>query len=207
MKALEAFKNGQVRILVATDVAARGLDIDQLPTVVNYELPFVAEDYVHRIGRTGRAGASGTAISFVSPDDGKLLAEIEKLIKRKLDEQPMPDLSRYGERYAPRNGPGNGGSHSETGRPPRGEGYGSARPPMSEPRKTYGSNYQGGRDKSHFDLNPDQPISPNARGARGGRNNSLDRRAAREICVLLKTPGRSVTQSNEETAETVEVIA
>ena len=193
IKALEAFKNGSVRILVATDVAARGLDIDQLPTVVNYELPFVAEDYVHRIGRTGRAGASGTAISFVSPDDGKLLAEIEKLIKRKLEEQPMPDLSGSGERYAPRN-PSDSSSNAssrERSRAPRahsGEGYGSVRPPMTEPRTTH---YQGGRDKSHFDLNPDQPIAPNARGAKGGRNTAVGRRAAREICVLLKSPLRA----------------
>ncbi len=204
IKALEAFKNGTVRILVATDVAARGLDIDQLPTVVNYELPFVAEDYVHRIGRTGRAGASGTAISFVAPDDAKLLAEIEKLIKRKLDEQPMPDLSRYGDRYAPRN---QSAGQGEQSRAPRGEGYGSVRPPMAEPRRT---NYQGGRDKSHFDLNPDQPIdysAPNARGARGGRNSAVGRHATREVCVLLKAPVRHasheavVTTSQSETSD------
>ncbi len=192
MKALEGFKNGDIQILVATDVAARGLDIDQLPTVVNYELPFVAEDYVHRIGRTGRAGASGTAISFVAPDDTKLLAEIEKLIKRKLDEQPMPDLSRYGDRYAPRNA---SAAASDSPRPPRGEGYGSVRAPMSEPRRT---NYQGGRDKSHFDLNPDQPVSPNERGARGGRNAIHGRRAANEICALLKMPTRSPPAISQE---------
>ncbi len=217
IKALEAFKNGSVRILVATDVAARGLDIDQLPTVVNYELPFVAEDYIHRIGRTGRAGASGTAISFVSPDDGKLLAEIEKLIKRKLDEQPMPDLSGYGERYAPRNATDASGSGSRGGAPSRdrprghsardshsGEGYGSVRPPMTEPRTT---NYQGSRDKSHFDLNPDQPIAPNARGANGGRNVGVGRRASREICVLLKSPAYAVTTVKADRAEIVGVAA
>ena len=62
---------------------------------------------------------------------------------------------------------------------------------MTEPRKTYAANTQGGRDKSHFDLNPDQPIAPNARGARGGRNAAVGRRATREICVLLKSPGSS----------------
>jgi ATP-dependent RNA helicase RhlE len=214
MKALEGFKNGEIRILVATDVAARGLDIDQLPMVVNYELPFVAEDYIHRIGRTGRAGASGTAVSFVSPDDGKLLAEIEKLIKRKLDEQPMPDLSGYGDRYAPRSAsdaPGNsrGASSHDRPRTPRahsGEGYGSVRPPMTEPRTT---NYQGGRDKSHFDLNPDQPIAPNARGAKGGRNAAVGRRAMREICVLLKSPSSTPTTSvaNDDQAETAGLLA
>ncbi|MBC7711388.1 MAG: DEAD/DEAH box helicase [Rhizobacter sp.] len=192
MKALEGFKNGEIRILVATDVAARGLDIDQLPMVVNYELPFVAEDYVHRIGRTGRAGASGTAVSFVSPDDGKLLAEIEKLIKRKLDEQPSPDLSGYGDRYAPRSAADAPSSsrppRNDNPRAPRGEGYGSVRPPMTEPRTTH---YQGGRDKSHFDLNPDQPIATNVRGAQGGRNAPIGRRAAPEVCVLLKSPPRA----------------
>ena len=211
MKALEGFKNGEIRILVATDVAARGLDIDQLPMVVNYELPFVAEDYIHRIGRTGRAGASGTAVSFVSPDDGKLLAEIEKLIKRKLDEQPMPDLSGYGDRYAPRSAAdassSSRGARSDSPRAPRGEGYGSVRPPMTEPRTT---NYQGGRDKSHFDLNPDQPVAPNARGAKGGRNTAVGRRATREICVLLKSPSSnsSVAQADPaDQAETAGLLA
>lgn len=83
-KALADFKKGAVRVLVATDIAARGLDIDQLPQVVNYELPNVSEDYVHRIGRTGRAGREGGAVSLVSADEQKLLKDIEKLLKRKL---------------------------------------------------------------------------------------------------------------------------
>jgi ATP-dependent RNA helicase RhlE len=89
-RALADFKAGAVRVLVATDIAARGLDIEQLPHVVNYELPNVPEDYVHRIGRTGRAGASGEAISLVSPEERKLQLDIEKLLKRKLDMQPVP---------------------------------------------------------------------------------------------------------------------
>ena len=83
-KALADFKSGKVRVLVATDIAARGLDIDQLPHVVNFELPNVPEDYVHRIGRTGRAGNVGEAVSLVSVDENKLLRDIEKLIKREL---------------------------------------------------------------------------------------------------------------------------
>ena len=82
IKALDAFKEGKITALVATDVAARGLDIDQLPLVVNYELPTNAEDYVHRIGRTGRAGASGEAISLVDGEEERRLVEIEKLLKR-----------------------------------------------------------------------------------------------------------------------------
>jgi ATP-dependent RNA helicase RhlE len=85
MQALEAFKNNQIEALVATDVAARGLDIAELPAVINFDLPFSAEDYVHRIGRTGRAGASGDALSLCSPSERKQLADIEKLIKRPLD--------------------------------------------------------------------------------------------------------------------------
>ncbi len=84
-QALEAFKQGKVTTLVATDVAARGLDIDSLPLVVNYEIPHAPEDYVHRIGRTGRAGAKGTAISLVAPEEEKYLVEIEKLIKTRIE--------------------------------------------------------------------------------------------------------------------------
>jgi ATP-dependent RNA helicase RhlE len=80
-RALSEFKNNKIQVLVATDIAARGLDIDQLPHVVNYELPNVAEDYVHRIGRTGRAGNEGTAISLVCVDELKLLGNIERLLK------------------------------------------------------------------------------------------------------------------------------
>jgi len=97
-KALADFKNGSVKVLVATDIAARGLDIDQLPHVVNLELPNIAEDYVHRIGRTGRAGNNGEAISLVCVDEHEYLAGIEKLINRKFKREiiegfePNPDI-------------------------------------------------------------------------------------------------------------------
>ncbi|NYT63586.1 DEAD/DEAH box helicase [Alcaligenaceae bacterium] len=84
MKALEAFKAGELEVLVATDVAARGLDVAGVPCVINYDLPYNAEDYVHRIGRTGRAGASGEAIAFFTPDEERFLLDIEKLIKLKI---------------------------------------------------------------------------------------------------------------------------
>jgi ATP-dependent RNA helicase RhlE len=92
--ALAAFKQGAVTALVATDIAARGLDIEELPYVVNYELPYNPEDYVHRIGRTGRAGLPGVAISLVSPDEHKLLADIEKLLKRSLPRMPIDGFDR-----------------------------------------------------------------------------------------------------------------
>ncbi|KTD72581.1 DEAD/DEAH box helicase [Legionella tucsonensis] len=91
-KALSEFKSGELHILVATDIAARGIDIDQLPCVVNFDLPQVAEDYIHRIGRTGRAGASGLAISLVSADESNQLHAIEKLIQRKLNRIEIEDF-------------------------------------------------------------------------------------------------------------------
>jgi ATP-dependent RNA helicase RhlE len=97
-RALAEFKSGAVRVLVATDIAARGLDIDQLPHVVNYELPNVPEDYVHRIGRTGRAGNEGEAVSLVCVDEHKLLRDIEHLLKREIPKvtlegyQPDPSI-------------------------------------------------------------------------------------------------------------------
>jgi ATP-dependent RNA helicase RhlE len=89
-RALDGFKKGKVRVLVATDIAARGLDITLLPHVVNYELPNIPEDYVHRIGRTGRAGASGEAISIVSVDEYQYLSDIEKLLNERIEEVLSP---------------------------------------------------------------------------------------------------------------------
>ena len=102
LKALEAFKKGEVDLLVCTDVAARGLDIKDVPAVFNFDIPFNAEDYVHRIGRTGRAGALGLAVSFVSNSDARLVADIEKLIKTKIEleavefEEDQPDIRKQG---------------------------------------------------------------------------------------------------------------
>ena len=113
LEALAGFKDGRIRVLVATDVAARGLDIEELPLVINYELPDGAENYVHRIGRTGRAGASGEAISLAAPDEREQLAAIERLLKTKLPVVDLPEFkqqprarrdeeSRFEPRYAGR---------------------------------------------------------------------------------------------------------
>ncbi|MCE1205766.1 MAG: DEAD/DEAH box helicase [Holophagaceae bacterium] len=132
IKALEDFKKGAVRVLVATDIAARGLDIDQLPHVVNYELPQVPEDYIHRIGRTGRAGSEGEALSLVCVDEKGLLKDIEKLLRKELPKDIVPG-------YAPdpsipaepiQNGrQGGGGRGRGPARPARG---GSAPAPRGE---------------------------------------------------------------------------
>ena len=94
LKSLDAFKKGEVEVLVATDVAARGIDIAALPAVFNFDIPFNAEDYVHRIGRTGRAGASGLAVSLVTGADNRLMADIEKLIKKKPEVEPFEVMRR-----------------------------------------------------------------------------------------------------------------
>ena len=91
-KALDAFKQNKVQVLVATDIAARGIDIDQLATVINFDLPHVPEDYVHRIGRTGRAGLSGVAISLVTNEDKKQLRDIERLINNSI---PVADIAEF----------------------------------------------------------------------------------------------------------------
>jgi ATP-dependent RNA helicase RhlE len=92
-KALSEFKNNQLRVLVATDIAARGIDIDLLPNVINFDLPHVPEDYVHRIGRTGRAGATGHAVSFVTSEDTKQLKAIQNLIGKHIDVMDVPGIS------------------------------------------------------------------------------------------------------------------
>ncbi len=115
MAALDSFKSGGIDVLVATDVAARGLDIAELPCVINYDLPYNAEDYVHRIGRTGRAGASGDALSLYSDKDARLLADIEKLIKQKLTPVALED-------FHPRGARGERSERSERGE--RAERYG-----------------------------------------------------------------------------------
>ena len=102
LKALEAFKDGTTLVLVATDVAARGLDIDELPHVINFEIPHTPEDYVHRIGRTGRAGKLGTAISLVSADEVQYLVDIEKLIKMQIEQVVVPGFEpEYDYEYPP----------------------------------------------------------------------------------------------------------
>lgn len=126
-KALQEFKDGKVQVLVATDIAARGLDIAQLPLVVNYDLPQVAEDYVHRIGRTARAGASGLALSLVTQEEVKLLKAIERLTKQELGQHALEgfktvDLSKApagGSKPAPRGRNGSSKPSPRAGQKPK----------------------------------------------------------------------------------------
>ncbi|MEQ1518263.1 MAG: DEAD/DEAH box helicase, partial [Usitatibacteraceae bacterium] len=143
-QALDEFKQGKSAILVATDIAARGLDIDSLPFVINYELPHTPEDYVHRIGRTGRAGTPGEAISLVSPEEMEFLQRVEKLLKREIPRLPMPELAGSGRsessrERAPDRAPDRERSSERSGerpvrRPPR-EERDTNRPPRSHHAK------------------------------------------------------------------------
>jgi ATP-dependent RNA helicase RhlE len=142
-KALAEFKDGKLTALVATDIAARGIDIDQLPHVVNYDLPNVPEDYVHRIGRTGRAGATGEAVSLVCVDERDLLHDIERFIKREIPVEviagfepdptakPQPIQLRSGQGRHQNAGGGRGGQRNAPRKPAaagNGHGNGGAKP-------------------------------------------------------------------------------
>jgi ATP-dependent RNA helicase RhlE len=133
-RALGEFKEGKVRVLVATDIAARGLDIEALPHVVNYDMPHVAEDYVHRIGRTGRAGVEGEAVSLVSAEDRPLMAAIEKLMNRKVDSRVVEGFEPG---HAPQSQPPREQRHPQ--HPPRGNGQRRSgrgqRPPQRQPER------------------------------------------------------------------------
>ncbi|WP_245585248.1 DEAD/DEAH box helicase [Solimonas flava] len=170
-KALAEFKAGVVRILVATDIAARGLDIDQLPHVVNYELPNVPEDYVHRIGRTGRAGNVGEAFSLVSPDERDDLRGIEKLLRKQLPGFEVDGFERGtvssepAEPEAPRPPrPQRGGGRHSGGGQGKGQGGQSRQGSPAQPQGRQGHGAGQGHGQGHGQ----QPGSGRRRG-RGGR--------------------------------------
>ena len=219
LTALDEFKQGKLQVLVATDVAARGLDIDDLPLVVNYELPHTPEDYIHRIGRTGRAGQSGEAISLVAHEEERHLLEIEKLLHKKIAITPLPDLdggSRSHERStASRSSPERPSversttSKSEAARPARASPSrtGSAR--NGEARsgdKREGearSQYRRTADEREaaYALNPDQPVAREKPGdAAGGAltNGPADASGGRNrrpvAALLMKRPAREAEE-------------
>ncbi len=162
---LDAFKRSEVEVLVATDVAARGLDIAELPGVINYDVPFNAEDYVHRIGRTGRAGASGLAITLACERDGRGLGDIEKLIKRKLEAR---ELEVEAPRRLPR-APRESGVAATTPRP------GTARKPAQDP--WFDKPYEADPNAA-----PAWEQQPAGTGARGSAGNI---RSRRKVAALL----------------------
>jgi ATP-dependent RNA helicase RhlE len=181
-RALREFKGGTLRVLVATDIAARGIDIDALPHVVNYELPNTPADYVHRIGRTGRAGSEGEAVSLVCVDEFGLLADIEKLMKRKLEAvvipgfvpdlnaKPQPLREPRGPRPPRNQKPAAGKSGS--GKPAGSRGSGQGRAPGSKPAAPAGKG--GGTAPARKPA----PSGPSGNGNRGGNGNSSGNRSS-----------------------------
>jgi ATP-dependent RNA helicase RhlE len=183
LEALDDFKAAKVQVMVATDVAARGLDIDDLPLVVNYELPYVPEDYIHRIGRTGRAGAEGQAISLCSPDEEKLLAEIERMLKRTIPVAPLDGFAPH------RDGPSTPRPSARRQTREVRETRGAKRPPHAATPASHSKSHAPHAD-SHAprreraadadDRNPDQaPVT-----------RATDRTGAASAPVLTGTAGR-----------------
>ncbi|MEJ2321186.1 MAG: ATP-dependent RNA helicase RhlE [Gammaproteobacteria bacterium] len=183
-RALAGFKSGDIRVLVATDIAARGLDIDQLPHVVNYELPNVPEDYVHRIGRTGRAGNEGEAMSLVCVDELKLLKDIERLLKREIPKDVIdgyaPDPSIKPEPIQN----GRGGGRAQAGK--RGGGEGRRRASSNKPSGPARASGNRGGDRARADAKPagkrggNKPESPS-----GGRQKVSRHAQKREKPALM----------------------
>lgn len=171
-KALAHFKSGKVRVLVATDIAARGLDISQLPHVVNYELPHVPEDYIHRIGRTGRAGHEGEAVSLVCVDEAKLLKDIERLIKIDIPKVVIENFEvdptikaqpiTMGRQQQPRRGGQRNGQRNSQG----------AKKPSQHRRRSASGNSQGnGNSNSNGNKKKPSPSSSLYKGKQGQSGN------------------------------------
>lgn len=188
-RALAGFKDGSIRTLVATDIAARGLDIEQLPQVVNFDLPNVPEDYVHRIGRTGRAGATGCAVSLVSADEGRQLWDIEKLIGKAIPRTVLEGFSPTSAvpdtgpgTKAPRavkpeggrgGGQGRGGGGGNRGRGGGGAGGGSAEGQGRGRRKPAAKSGGGAAPKKREGSgNSSNPYGQGAKSGGGGRGRS-----------------------------------
>jgi ATP-dependent RNA helicase RhlE len=168
LRALGDFKAGRVTVLVATDIAARGIDINELPKVINYDLPMVPEDYVHRIGRTGRNGSTGEAISLVAQDEAKLLRQIVRLLDRDMDIRDVPGFEPQtpirwgisapgkaevpGGHKTPRRGNGSHGQRRSNGDAPRGGRGGQAKP--GAPRAAGNGQRNGGNGQQRRDGHP-----------------------------------------------------
>jgi len=189
MKALEAFKAGELEVLVATDVAARGLDVAGVPCVINYDLPYNAEDYVHRIGRTGRAGASGEAIALFTPDEERFLLDIEKLIKREVPRGTL-DLPADAVARSHRRSDERSGSSSREGRESSRDSRGDRgdRGRSSDRRSGYTSG--GSRQPvDDFFLKPYEPSASSSTAEEPAPSNNTNGNSSsapkRQVAVLL----------------------
>ena len=190
IKALDAFKSGTIRVLVATDVAARGIDIEALPFVVNYDLPHNAEDYVHRIGRTGRAGAKGEAISLVSESETRYLKDIEKLIGNPIEAVMVPgfepgaaDMPAYDARPPRgdrRDRPERGGRSERSERPARSE-----RPERGESAPRSQAASRDALFDAPYEPNSPRPDAPAASPARSGPR--------KQVAALFRSPPKPET--------------
>ena len=173
-KALSEFKDGKLTALIATDIAARGIDIDQLPHVVNYDLPNVPEDYVHRIGRTGRAGATGEAVSLVCVDERDLLRDIERFIKREIAVEVIPgfepDPTAKPQPIQLRSGQGrhqNQGGRGQRNAPRAAGGGGGNKPSQPQGQRAGGQGNNGNRQNGQGQ----QAAKPRPQGNGGGNGN------------------------------------
>jgi ATP-dependent RNA helicase RhlE len=167
-KALADFKDGKIRVLVATDIAARGLDIDQLPQVVNFELPNVPEDYVHRIGRTGRAGVAGAAISLVDREEASYLKDIEKLLKREI---PRVEVEGYVPSAKPEPEAPRASRQQQQRRPQGAKSSQGARPhnPNAQGQRPQGAGNSAGNGQNRKPGQGQRSNSGNPNGPRHGR--------------------------------------
>ncbi len=206
---LDEFKQGKSAILVATDIVARGLDIDSLPFVINYELPHTPEDYVHRIGRTGRAGTPGEAISLVSPEEMEFLSRIEKLLKRDIPRVAAPEIAGGSrerepsrERGAARGETREGGGERErpVRRPPREERDSNRPAPRQHHAKSSVSSHQSPRPPAsnlpHFDFSkPYEPaVKPTAAPVTPTPETGHRRHAKRATGALLGGKRKAKTE-------------
>ena len=208
LEALKAFKEARLEVLVATDVAARGLDIDDLPLVINYELPHVPEDYIHRIGRTGRAGASGEAISLVDPVEMKYLTEIEKLLRKPIPISSVEGMNLTASRERGERAPSRGRADAGEARRGRGEraphGEKTSRAPRSERAPSAPRPTREAEREAAYARNPDQPVprkpaaSPHPRADAGHRRGFGANRPV--PALLMKRPPATPVPADVEPA-------
>jgi ATP-dependent RNA helicase RhlE len=189
-RALKRFKDNELQVLVATDIASRGLDIEELPHVVNYDLPHVPEDYVHRIGRTGRAGLSGEAVSLVSGEDRPLFAAIERLINRRIEQRTIAGFEP-GSSYhaaAPRHEPQRHQRH-ERGRQPTGQQHhrkGGSHPQQNRQEHRHESRAPAqGQWSGH--PQGQQPAQPRQHSQHGDRQSAPQRAQTQQFPALFGT--------------------